>query len=114
MLALILITTMIYYSLKPYVLYFYHMYFVGWDFMAFIKTFSPTFNWLDYNYQILLVAVFMISATVYVIRRSHIAMKEKVFRFGALPLIVYMFMYFIILSVMWIGITFDLVRGRRQ
>jgi len=114
LIAIIAISALLYYSLKPYVTYFYHMSFVNFDFWTFIKNITFNFNYLDLNYSLLLVFVVMILVTLYIIKKSHIHTQEKVAKFGIFSLLIYLFFYFIILGLMWIGILFDMILGRTQ
>jgi cellulose synthase/poly-beta-1,6-N-acetylglucosamine synthase-like glycosyltransferase len=112
--ALVLILSAIYYSIKPYVLYFQKMMLVDFDMMTFLRTYTFDFNILDLNYSVIFVAMAMIMITVFVIRTSHVSVNEKVIKFGFFTFFIYLVMYFFVLATMWIGIAFDLVIGKRQ
>jgi len=112
--ALILITSLVYYSTKPYVIYLYNLSFVDFDFITFLSDLIPKIHILDLNFMTVLMALFMMTISLTIIRKSHICTREKVSRFGFIPFIVYLFMYFIILGVFWIGISFDLVTRKKQ
>lgn len=112
--ALTLILSTIYYSIKPYFVWYQNFKLVNFDFMTFITNFKWDFNFLDLNFSVFLVAIFMIIITIYVIKRSHISVNEKVIKFGIFSFAVYLFLYFFVLATMWIGIAFDLMIGKRQ
>ncbi|MBN2458060.1 glycosyltransferase family 2 protein [Candidatus Woesearchaeota archaeon] len=112
--ALVMVLSIIYYSLKPYVLYLYNMFFINFDFMTLLRNMKFTFNFLDLDFTLFTVAVIMICVSVFLLKKSHTYTKERVFKFGKISLLMYMMVYFIVLGVMWIGITFDLLVGRKQ
>lgn len=112
--ALTLILSTIYYSIKPYFVYYNNFKHVGFDFATFIRTFQFDFNVLDINYTVLFVAICMIAITIYVISKSHVSVNEKIVKFGWFSFAAYLFLYFFVLATMWIGIAFDLVTGKRQ
>jgi len=113
-LALTLILSLIYYTFKPYVAYIYNLSFVGFDFMTFIRNFRFSFHILDLNYSLILVAVFMLVISMIILKKAHTHVKEKVTKYNLLPILIYIFTYFILLGVMWIGITFDMLLGKKQ
>ncbi|MFC1801165.1 glycosyltransferase [Nanoarchaeota archaeon] len=112
--ALVLLFSLVYYTAKPIIKNFYHLSLVNFDILTFIKNWALKFHILDLNYSLIVVGVIMLLITLYVLRKSHIINKEKVFRFGFIPLIFYLLMYFVILSLVWLGIAFDFVLARRQ
>ncbi|MBD3310590.1 glycosyltransferase [Candidatus Woesearchaeota archaeon] len=114
MIALIMISSIIYYSIKPYVQYFYNMSFVNFDFMTFIRNFSYSFHILDLNYMTLFVAVAMLTISLVIFKKSHVSTRENILKHGTPSLFFYIFLYFLVLGTMWIGIAFDLIRGKKQ
>jgi hypothetical protein len=56
----------------------------------------------------------MTITSLYVLKRSHINTKEKIFKYGPFPLICYLLLYFFILGVVWIKIGFDLLLKKQQ
>lgn len=112
--ALILLFSLAYYTLKPILVNFYHLSLVNFDIITFIKNWVFKFNILDLNYSLIAVGVIMFLISIYVLKKSHIVNQEKVFGFGFIPLVFYLFMYFFILGIVWLGIGFDLILGRKQ
>lgn len=112
--ALVLILSTIYYSVTPYFRHYANLKLIDFDIMTIIRNMTFNFNILDLNYTVLFVGIIMICITLYVIKRSHICVNEKVIKFGLFTFIFYIFMYFFILSTMWIGIAFDLIIGKKQ
>lgn len=116
LMAITIITTAVYYTLKPYVEYFQKMAYIGYDFMTFIKTFKPSFNWLDYNYQMIFVAIIMLSISMFILIKAHKSLHEKLnnFKNSASPLLIFLFFYYLMISLTWLGVLFDLARGKVQ
>lgn len=112
--ALILLFSIFYYTLRPLIKWVYHLSLINFDIITFIQNWFLKFHILDLDYSLIVIGVAMFMISIYVLRRSHIANKEKVFRFGLIPLIFYLLMYFLILGVVWLGIAFDLITGRMQ
>ena len=112
--ALVLILSTIYYSISPYFRHYANLRLINFDIITIIRNMTFNFNILDLNYTVLFVGIVMICITLYVIKRSHICVNEKVIKFGFFTFIFYIFMYFFILSTMWIGIAFDLIIGKKQ
>ena len=112
--ALVLILSTIYYTIRPYFRHYANLKLIDFDIMTIIKNMEFNFRILDLNYTVLFVAIVMICITLYVIKRSHVCVNEKVIKFGFSTFIFYIFMYFFVLSTMWIGIAFDLIIGKKQ
>ncbi|RMF05978.1 glycosyltransferase family 2 protein [Candidatus Woesearchaeota archaeon] len=114
MIALIMITSIAYYTFKPYVLYFKNLSYVDFDMWTFIRDFTPRFNLLDLNYTTLAVAFVMLGVSVYIFKKAHHSTKEEIKKHGILPIVAYMFLYFLVLGTMWVGISIDMLRGKKQ
>ena len=113
-LALVMISTIAYYTIKPYVSYAYNLWFIGFDISTILRNLSFNFYILDLDFTTILIAITMIAMTIIIIRKSHQYTQEKVMRYGIMSLIMYLFAYFFILGIVWVGITFDFLRGKRQ
>jgi len=112
--ALILLFSLFYYTLRPLITNIYHLSLVNFDIMAYIRNWFLKFHILDLNYSLILVGVVMFIVSMYVLKKSHIINKEKVFGFGLVPLVFYLLMYFVILGMVWAGIALDFFLGRVQ
>lgn len=112
--ALILIGSIFFSFLKSNISAIKNLFLIKFDLLPFLKNFTLNFNFLDLNYTNIFVAVIMLSITAYVFYKSHTFTNEKIFKQGIFSVVFYTLMYFLILSTMWIGITFDLVRGKTQ
>lgn len=114
LIAVILVSSAIYYGLKPYFKALYNSFFIDFDFYTLMKTFKFDFSLLDLNYMAILVALIMLSITIFVIRKSHAETNENPNRHGLLSLISYILFYFLVIGFIWIGIILDLAFGKKQ
>ncbi|MBI2659738.1 glycosyltransferase family 2 protein [Candidatus Woesearchaeota archaeon] len=114
LIAVILVSSAIYYGLKPYFKALYNSFFIDFDFYTLMKTFKFDFSLLDLNYMAILVALIMLSITIFIIRKSHAETNENPKRHGFFSLISYIFFYFLVIGFIWIGIIFDLAFGKKQ
>lgn len=114
MVAIILVTSLLYYGLKPYVKAAYNSIFIDFDFYTLMKTFKFDFNLLDLNYTAILVAIVMLVISIYILRKSHSETNEKLNKYGFLSLLSYLFFYFLVIGFIWVGITLDFIFGKRQ
>jgi len=114
MIALVLILSTLYYSIKPYFIYYSNFKLIDFDFLTLLRNLSINLNILDINYTVMFVALCMILITIYVVKKSHVSVDEKVVKFGFFTFIAYLLLYFFILAAMWIGIAIDLIVGKKQ
>ncbi|MBI3035279.1 glycosyltransferase family 2 protein [Candidatus Woesearchaeota archaeon] len=114
LIAVILVSSLAYYGLKPYVKTAYHSILINFDFFTLIKTFKFDFNLLDLNYTAILVAVVMLAISILVLTISHSETKERVAKHGTLSLIFYLFFYFLVIGFIWLGIVIDFAFGKRH
>lgn len=112
--ALILLTTAVYYSLQPMVMYFYHMSLVDFDLLTLLQHLTFTLRFLDLDYIALFVGIVMLCTTLFVMKKSEAISNEKLRRYGSLPLVLYLLIYFFFLGFVWAGVFFDLLLRRKQ
>jgi len=114
--TIIILVSSIYYLLKPVFEKLYQLYLIDFDILALFnfKEWFSNFNILDLNFVMIALAVMMIIASLYVLKRSHINTQERVMKQGLFPLVFYTLAYFFILGIVWINIGFDLIMKRRQ
>ena len=112
--AIILVSSLIYYGLKPYVKAIYNSIFIDFDFYTLIKTFEFDFNFLDLNYMAILVAIIMLTISILILKKSHIETNEKPNTYGVFSLISYLFFYFLVIGFIWVGIMLDFAFRRKQ
>lgn len=114
LIAVILVSSAIYYGLKPYFKALYNSFFIDFDFYTLMKTFKLDFSLLDLNYMAILVALIMLLITIFIIRKSHAETNENPNRHGFFSLISYILFYFLVIGFIWIGIILDLAFGKKQ
>lgn len=112
--AIVLISSLLYYGLKPYVKAIYNSIFIDFDFYTLLKTFKFDFNLLDLNYMAILVAIVMLIISILILAKSHTETKERMDKYGLFSLVSYLFFYFLVIGFIWIGILFDFAFGKKQ
>ena len=112
--SLILLGSIIYYTLKPALLYLYHISLIDFDIWTLINALAFDVSIWDLNYITIFVGLTMLSITVLVMNKSQVMVEEKLMKYGSLPIIAYLFLYFFFLAGVWVGVLFDLMRGRTQ
>ena len=114
LIAVVLVSSSLYYGLKPYMKTIYNSTLIDFDFYTLIKSFKLDFNLLDINYTAILVAVLMLVISILVLRKSHIETNERMNKFGLFSLVSYLFLYFLVIGFIWMGIMLDFAFGKRQ
>ena len=113
--AVIIFVSLAYYALKPQLQYIHNLSFINFDLITLIRNFSFNLHYLDINYTTMLLVIIMLSVSLFIIKKSHAKTRvHKVTKYGIFPFLGYLALYFFILGIIWIGIIFDLVRGKRQ
>ena len=112
--AVVLVSSSVYYGLKPYVKGVYNSIFIDFDFYTLIKTFKYDFSFLDINYTTIVVAIVTLVISIFVLKKSHTQTKERVNKYGLFSLVSYLFFYFLIIGFIWIGIMLDFIFRKKQ
>ncbi len=112
--AIVIISSVLYYTLAPNFKHIYHMALINFDFLTLIRAFQFDFKILDLDYVIIFVALVMLGVSLIIMKKSEVTLRERLLKHGSLPIVVYLLVYFLLLSVIWMGVLFDLVTGRRQ
>lgn len=113
--AIMLMLSILYYTLKPLVKYLYNLSFVNFDILTIIKNLTINFHYLDMNYTTLVLIIIMLSISLFIVKKSHKKTHEKnIMKYGVFSFLSYLFLYFFVLGTIWIGVLFDLLRGKRQ
>ncbi len=113
-LAVILITSFLYFGLKPYFKALYNFFFIDFDFYTLIKTFRYDFNFLDINYPTLMVAIVMLILSLLILKKSHLLVSEKIKKHGIAPVFFFLFFYYLILGLVWIGVLAEVIIDKKQ
>lgn len=115
--VLAIIFSLIYHLLKPVFARIHQFNLVGFDPSAIwisIQNWFVNFHVLDLNFILISLAIIMSVASIYVLRISHLNTKEKIFKYGPIPLICYMLLYFFIIGIVWSKIFIDLALRKQQ
>ena len=113
--AVTMILSIAYYTITPYLRNMNKLRIIDFDFMTLIRNFNLNFHFLELNYMLIVIASVMLFVSILILKKSHISTKERVFKYGAYPLLLYIFFYFFVLGPMWVGIAFDiLLRKKKQ
>jgi len=112
-LAMIVIFFMLYHNiLKPLIKSVHNLSLVNFDIFSFITNFEINFNLLDFNYYKLIIMGTVLVIAFVVILLSHKYTQEKIAGQGVLSLVAYIFIYYLFLGTVWLGITKDLILRR--
>lgn len=114
LLSLVLLSTTVYYSLSPKITFLSNLQYVHFDIINYFSNMHFAFNLIDLNFSFLLLSFFMMILSVISLYLSFSYTKEKIFKYGVIPVFIFMFYYFIHLGIVWAGIMFDLARGKIQ
>ena len=114
LIAIVLVSSLTYYGLKPYVKAIRNSILIDFDVYTLIKTFKFNFNLLDLNYTAILIAIIMLVVSIVILKKSHIETNEGAIKYGIFSLISYLFFYFLVMGLIWVGIVLDFALGRRQ
>lgn len=115
--TVIMCFSFVYFLFKPLVNKLHQFNLTGFDFSSLIISFK---NWLlnfhlwDINFILVSLAAVMCFTSFYVLKKSHLNTKEKIFKYGPFPLFCYMFMYFFILGLVWLYVGYDLLFKKKQ
>lgn len=112
--ALILLITIVYTTLQPAVMYLYHLSLVDFDIWTFLQNFAFNLKLLDLDYITIFVGFTMLSITLIVMKRSEVLVNERLRKYGSLPIIAYLILYFFFLAGVWVGVTWDLMRRKKK
>ncbi len=112
--AIIIISSMAYYGLKPQLAYFYNLTFINFDFLTLLKSFEINLMLLDLDYITIFVGVVMLIVSLIIMKKSEVSLREKLTKYGSLPIVAYLLLYFLLLGFIWFGVMFDIIRGKKQ
>lgn len=114
LIAMVLLSSAVYYGLKPYFKAAYNSFLIDFDFYTLVKSFKFDFSLLDLNYMAILVASVMLVITIFVLKKSHTETKEDTNKHGMLSLVSYLLFYFLVIGFIWVGITIDFLFRKKQ
>lgn len=109
LLALISFSILAYYNIKGVFENIMNLALIDFDLWTLISNFTWHFDPLAFDYMILVLGLIMFAISVYIFRLAHSTNKERIFSYGGVPLVGYLFGYFFVLCVVWIGVTYDVL-----
>ncbi len=109
-----LLFSVLYYLGRPLIEWWANLRSIDFDLWTILQKFSLDISLLDFHYSLIFVGITMAIASVFVLAKSHVLTREKAFRHGAMPLVFYSLLYFLLLSIGWVMIFYDLARNKEQ
>ncbi len=110
------IAIFIYYFLYPIYKTVYKWYFIHFQILSNLKydlTFSQLrSNWLIYNYTKLFIILFILAVNIYWFKKAYEDSGERLKAHHIIPLIGFFIAYYILLSFMWVGAMFNIIKEK--
>jgi cellulose synthase/poly-beta-1,6-N-acetylglucosamine synthase-like glycosyltransferase len=113
-LSLLLVSTFLYYSFKPYVKLGYHLFFVNFDVLTLMRAFQFNFSVYDLDYTSMVLMVVMTGLSLTMMYMAHRALKQRMTQKGVAPLLFFLVVYYLMLGWAWVTVARDLVVRRVQ
>jgi len=101
------------YAIKPISSYLYDMSFISYNIPFMVSEVTEKFSLLDLNYMTLFYGMSLLVLSFIIMKLSFRYTHERM-REALLPASLYVIIYPPILAVTWLGVVFDLVRGKKQ
>jgi cellulose synthase/poly-beta-1,6-N-acetylglucosamine synthase-like glycosyltransferase len=108
MLALTVITTFGYYSAKYYYKFIRSLYVINFDVTHYMRLMTINFNILDLDFVTMSTGFFMFAITFWILWKAFKVCDEKITKHGIVPLYVFLFMYYLIISSVWLFVVRDI------
>jgi len=112
--AIIILLVHLYYLFKNIWTTFFNLYNINFDVLTLIRNFTFDFNILDAQYTRMVIASIMLFTGILTFYLSHRMTNEKVFRYGKLPVIVFLFTFPFFLSYIWTKILIEVTINNVQ
>ncbi len=100
--------------LQPAFTRLYDLSFIDFNMPLMLRVGAQRFNILDFNYTLLYLTVIIFAFALMWIIGSHRYSKESYLHKGLVPSFFFLAVYPLILSIIWMGVFFDLIRNKRQ
>jgi len=103
-----------YFTFKPLIEEFFRFYLIGFDLATYFNEFTINMILLDLDYTKILVmgAVTVMGIITFIL--SHRMSREKIWKHGFKPLILFGMFYFIFLGYMWLGTLARMAFGKKK
>ena len=92
----------------------YDLSYIDFNLPLVMKLGMQRFHFLDFNYLLVYLTIIMFSFALIWIIGSHRYSKESYLKKGLVPSFLFLAVYPLILSIIWLGVFFDVVRKKRQ
>lgn len=107
--AIVSFVIMAFYTMKGNFEFMYNLSLINFDLMTLIKTFEFAFEPLAMDYMILVLGLIMLGISLAIFKLAHSTTSEKLFAYAGFPLAGYLFGYFFILCIVWVGVLYDVI-----
>lgn len=98
----------------PWARRIYDLHYINFDVVTLLKNITINFHLLDLNYSTVFFAVSIFAVGLVFIWLAHSQSKESWIRHGKITVPAYLLMYSLLVSIVWMGILFDFLRGKIQ
>ncbi len=112
--TLILLTTFIYSFIKPWVNRIFNWSLIDFDIWHMFKNLFSNFSILDYKFGLFVLMIVSFGISIYGLKKSHEYAKDKLLRYGKLPAVFYLFLYFFLLAAAWVYVIVETVFMRKK
>ena len=112
--VLLILLTFYRFILKSLIPTIYRWSKIHFDFMSIIKNSNWNINWIQINFTNLFFLLITLLLTFFIIFLSYRFSKEKVFRYGLFSIPIYLLLYSILISGVWISVFIEILFNRKQ
>jgi len=110
LLGAVLFSIILYYGiLKPLYKLFVNVVLVRFDIWTLLRNINLDMNILDINFQRLAIALIALGVSVIMFMVAHSHTKEKIVKYGIIPVMIYLFVYYLALGMVWLAIMKDVI-----
>lgn len=113
-LAILVISIAVFNFVQPWARRLYDLRYVNYDILTFLRNIAINVHPLDINYDHLYFGLLILGTGLVFLYLAHKHNREKWTARGRITVPAYLFLYSLLVSIVWIGIFFDFVRGKIQ
>ena len=114
LLALGMFGMFLYSAIGPNMTFFKNLFLVKFDIFTLIRNLKFNFNIFDPNYALLFSMITMTLMSLIIVYLAHKSLKEKIFKHGIAPFVLFLFAYYLAMGVFWTGVFINLITGKQQ
>jgi hypothetical protein len=100
-----------YYTLSPVFERVFHLSLVNFDILTYLSRLSFNFVLFDLDVTKIFIIGGLSLLGFFVIYLSHKYAEERLMKFGLKPVLAFLFLYFILIGVIWMGVSARLLAG---